>query len=69
MAGDESVIAQKPNYLTDPVFKGMFDKNPYYVAADKKAFKPQSPQRKYVRPKRIPQWHLEKMESNKKPIL
>jgi len=69
MAGDQAVIAQKPNYLTDPIFKGMFDKNPYYVAADKKAFKPQNPQRKYVRPKRIPRWKLEQMEPNKKPIL
>lgn len=30
LAGDEAVIARLPNYLTDPVFAGLFDPNPYY---------------------------------------
>lgn len=30
IAGDEAVIARKPNYLTDPVFEGLFDDNPFY---------------------------------------
>lgn len=69
MAGDVSVIAQKPNYLTDPIFKGMFDKNPYYVAADKNAIKPQKPQREYVRPRRQPSNQSSNEENNRKPIL
>ncbi len=30
LAGDEAVIARVPNYLTDPLFAGLFDPNPYY---------------------------------------
>jgi len=30
IAGDEAVIAQKPSYLTDPVFAGHFDANPLH---------------------------------------
>ena len=30
IAGDEAVIARKPNYLTDPVFEGLYDENPLY---------------------------------------
>lgn len=67
MAGDESVIAQKPNYLTDPIYKGMFDRNPYYVAADKKAIKPQNPQRNYIRPKR-PNFNIALSEKSKEQL-
>lgn len=30
IAGDEAVIAKRPNYLTDPAFAGMFDENPLF---------------------------------------
>lgn len=28
--GDEPVVVAKPNYLRDPVFKGLYDPNPFY---------------------------------------
>ena len=31
VAGDEAVIAQRPNYLTDAFFKGQADPNPYHT--------------------------------------
>ncbi|WP_298845293.1 type IV secretory system conjugative DNA transfer family protein [uncultured Roseobacter sp.] len=30
IAGDEAVVARLPNYLTDPVFAGQFDPNPFF---------------------------------------
>ena len=30
IAGDEAVVARLPNYLTDPVFEGQFDQNPFH---------------------------------------
>ena len=30
IAGDEAVVARLPNYLTDPVFEGQFDSNPFF---------------------------------------
>ena len=30
LSGDLPVIARLPNYLSDPVFAGMFDANPYH---------------------------------------
>lgn len=30
IAGDEAVVARRPNYLTDPVFAGRFDTNPMF---------------------------------------
>ena len=30
LAGDEAVVARRPNYLGDPPFAGQFDANPYY---------------------------------------
>ncbi|WP_424967171.1 type IV secretory system conjugative DNA transfer family protein [Dinoroseobacter sp. S375] len=30
IAGDEAVVARLPNYLTDPVFEGQFDPNPFF---------------------------------------
>ena len=30
IAGDEAVVAKLPNYLTDPVFEGQFDANPFF---------------------------------------
>ena len=33
IAGDQPVIARKPNYLFDPAFAGQFDENAYYAEA------------------------------------
>jgi type IV secretion system protein VirD4 len=30
IAGDEAVVARLPNYLSDPVFEGQFDPNPFF---------------------------------------
>ena len=30
LAGDEAVVARRPNYLGDPPFADQFDANPYY---------------------------------------
>ena len=51
LAGDEAVIAQKPNYLQDDTFSGKFNNNPFHSAIDAKGFVPINPQRIYVRPK------------------
>ena len=34
IAGDEAVIARRPNYLTDPAFAGQFDANAYHQTVD-----------------------------------
>lgn len=34
IGGDDPVIVQKPNYLIDAPFKGMFDQNPFYREAE-----------------------------------
>ena len=34
IAGDQPVIARKPNYLFDPAFEGQFDENSFYAEAD-----------------------------------
>ena len=36
IAGDEAVIARRPNYLTDPAFAGQFDANAYHQTVDAK---------------------------------
>src|SRR6059058_289873 len=30
LAGDEAVVAQLPNYLADPAFHNLYDRNPYH---------------------------------------
>lgn len=50
IAGDEPVVAQRPNYLTDPCFAGMSDPNPYHSRTQDEALRPQRPQRHYIRP-------------------
>ena len=30
LAGDEAVVAQLPNYLADPAFHSLYDRNPYH---------------------------------------
>ncbi|CDL00997.1 Putative protein virD4 [Magnetospirillum gryphiswaldense MSR-1 v2] len=32
VSGDDPVIAQKPNYLTDPAFRGRYGDNPFFTA-------------------------------------
>jgi type IV secretion system protein VirD4 len=48
-ASDEPVIAQRPNYLTDPVFAGMADANPFHSPVDEDAVRPRRPQRRFMR--------------------
>jgi len=50
VSGDEAVIAQKPNYLTDPAFNGMYASNPFYTRSGEEPPKPARPTRVYVRP-------------------
>lgn len=50
IAGDQAVIAQKPDYRTDPAFRGLYDENPFYQAASDPGPRPRRPQRRYVRP-------------------
>jgi len=49
VAGDEAVIAQLPNYLTDPVFAGKADENPFHSKEDDDALAPMRAQRRYRR--------------------
>lgn len=48
-AGDEAVIAQRPNYLTDPPFAGLYDQNPFHKPADIMDILPRRPQRTFNR--------------------
>jgi len=50
LGGDMPVIAQKPNYLSDPPFGGRFDDNPYYQPRDAEQLKPRRGQRKVEPP-------------------
>ncbi len=50
IAGDEPVIAQRPNYLIDAPFEGLFEPNPYHTPDDLDAVTPRLPQREYRRP-------------------
>lgn len=52
VSGDETVIAQKPNYLTDPAFQGLYADNPFYRSSSERPPVPQRGQRRYRRPKR-----------------
>jgi len=51
LAGDEAVIAQKPSYLSDPMFKDRAKPNPFHSETDAKGFVPINPQRVYIREK------------------
>jgi type IV secretion system protein VirD4 len=51
VAGDEAIIAQRPNYLTDPIFKGHFDPNSLFDA-DRDPLPERRPMREYIRPER-----------------
>jgi type IV secretion system protein VirD4 len=50
ISGDEAVIAQKPNYLTDPAFDGLFAPNPFYARSSDARPSRQRKPRVYVRP-------------------
>ncbi len=50
VSGDEAVIAQKPNYLTDPAFQGLYAPNPFYTRGVADPPRPTRPPRIYVRP-------------------
>lgn len=50
ISGDQAVVAQLPNYLSNPIFAGTFDENPYY-GVDREIMPPvTSPKRMYERP-------------------
>ncbi len=51
VAGDEAVIAQRPNYITDAIFKGLADPNPFHTKDDEDDLAPQQKQRRYTRRK------------------
>ncbi|MGD2068869.1 MAG: type IV secretory system conjugative DNA transfer family protein [Gemmatimonadota bacterium] len=50
ISGDEAVIAQKPNYLTDPAFQGLYSPNPFYTKSSDEPPTPRRARRLYVRP-------------------
>lgn len=60
LAGDEPVIAQRPNYLTNLPFSGMFDGNPYHSRIDIDEVTPRYPQRIFKRK----QHHNTKIKKN-----
>ena len=47
MAGEEAVIAQRPDYLKDVLFKGMADPNPYHIKENKNNSGSQSDKHSY----------------------
>lgn len=49
IAGDEPVLARKPNYLADPAFAGLADPNPFYEASGDILPPPRPPSRWYSR--------------------
>ncbi len=51
IAGDEAVVAQVPNYRTNPVFAGQFDENPLFEPGADPVPEPVT-LREYIRPKR-----------------
>ena len=65
LAGDECVIAQRSNYLTDRPFSGMFDDNPYHTELDMDAVRARYPQR-YFRREYLKNEESVKTGSNKK---
>ena len=50
LAGDEAVVAQLPNYLADPAFKNLYDRNPYHDHNRPVMPREGVPQRMYARP-------------------
>ncbi len=68
IAGDETVIAQLPNYLTDAVFKGKADENPFHTREDEEALTPQRAQRRYKRRKKEPFIKMTETEALKQEL-
>lgn len=54
IGGDEAVIAQRPDYLADPLFRGMADENPRHQQDIDIMPKPRKPQRVYQRTPKDP---------------
>jgi len=50
LSGDLAVIAQRPNYLTDSIFNGQYDANPFHPAGDEEEAQAHRPQRTFRRP-------------------
>ncbi len=50
IAGDEAIIAKRPDYRSDPAFAGMFDLNPLYDPDRDPMPPPRPPLRFYLRP-------------------
>lgn len=51
VAGDETVIVQRPNYMTDSLFTNLADPNPFHTRDDEDDLAPQHTQRRYKRRK------------------
>jgi type IV secretion system protein VirD4 len=54
IAGDEAIVAKRPDYRNDPAFVGMFDDNPLYDPRIDPLPVPRAPLRFYLRPKEVP---------------
>jgi len=50
LAGDEAVVAQLPNYLADPAFRNLYDRNPYHDPNRPVMPREGARQRMYARP-------------------
>ena len=50
LAGDEAVVAQVPNYLADPAFHSLYDRNPYHDPNRSVMPREGARQRMYARP-------------------
>ena len=50
LAGDEAVVAQLPNYLADPAFRNLYDRNPYHDPNRQVMPREGARQRMYSRP-------------------
>ena len=51
ITGDETVVAQRVNYLTDPIFKGLWESNPLHEQQSAAPPQPRHPKRFYIRPR------------------
>ena len=68
IGGDEAVIAQRPNYLQDPVFHGRYDSNPRHQQGLDIMPKPRRPKRVYQRTPRPSPSLVEHPVSAKPPL-
>ena len=63
IAGDEAIVAKRPDYRNDPAFAGMFDANPLYDATLDPLPPPRPPLRFYLRPHRTSEERTETDDS------